>query len=312
MRLSRIFTGILVILFLFVAACAPAPTGGAQPSAIEVTDQTGGVVRLEKLPERIISLSPANTEILFALGLADRIVGVTDYCDYPSEAKKKTSIGGFSTPDIEKIISLTPDLVVATTIHKDKIVPQLRQRGLPVFTLDPVTVEEVLESIALVGAVTGQGGEASRLVSDLKQRIGKVTSQTGGLPAEKLPRTLFLVWHGPLVTGGRGTFSDDLISRAGGRNIASGLTGWTNVSLEKVVEASPEVMIASGGHGEGGSLSLKFLQTEPRLKDTEARRRGRVYAIDGDLMSRPAPRLVDGLEQLARFIHPELFGEAGR
>ncbi len=300
--------GIGFILLSLFAACA-APADEAAPSTIEVTDQLGRTVKLNRTPQRIISLAPSNTEILFALGLADRIVAVTDYDDYPPEAKEKPSVGGYSTPNIEEVVALSPDLILATSVHEQRIIPQLEERGMTVFALNPKTIDEVLEAITLVGEITGQEKEASRLVAEMQNRIKMVTDKTDSLLEEQRPRIFYIVWHDPLMTSGSGTFQHDLIQKAGGTNIARDLTGWPTISLEAVIEANPEVMIAGVGHGNTEDLNFQFIKTESRLRDTDARQNNRVYAIDGNLVSRPGPRIVDGLEELARLIHPEIFKE---
>ena len=297
-----------LILSGTLAACATAPAAEETASfPIELTDQLGRVVKLDGTPQRIISIAPSNTEILFALGLADKIVAVTDYDDYPPEAKEKPSVGGYSTPSIEKLVSFSPDLILATSVHEDKIIPQLEAKGLTVIALAPNTLDEVLAAITLVGEATGQEKEASALVAEMQNRIKAVTDKTDSLPQEQRPRVFYLVWHDPLMTAGSGTFQDDLIRKAGGINIAQDLTSWATISLEVVIDANPEVMIASLSHGSSESLPFQFINTEPRLKDTAARRNGNIYGIDGNLSSRPGPRIIDGLEQFAQFIHPELF-----
>lgn len=308
-RIVRPGIAILLLSVLVAVACSPSPGEEKVSSSIEVTDQLGRVVRLDAVPQRIVSLAPSNTEILFALGLADRVVAVTDYCDYPPEAKEKPSIGGFITPNLEELIALSPDLIVAASIHEAKIIPQLEGRGLAVFVLAPKTVDDVLEAITLVGEITGNEAEATGLVAGMQGRIKAVTDKTDSLPEGQRPRVFYLVWHDPLMTAGSGTFQDDLIGKAGGTNIARDLTGWVDISLETVLAADPEVMIAGIGHGKVKDPIFQFLKTEPRLDDTDARRNDRVYGVDGDLVSRPGPRIVDGLEKLAQFIHPELFGE---
>jgi len=297
----------VVISSLFVA-CA-APTGKATPSTIEVTDQLGRVVKLEEVPERIISLAPSNTEILFALGLGDKVVGVSDYCNYPPEVQEKPSIGGFSTPNIEELVSLSPDLILAGSIHEKRVIPQLEGKGLTVFALEPETIDEVLAAITLTGKVTGKEGEALRLVAEMQKRIKAVTDRTEGLSQEQKTRSFYVVWHDPLMTSGSGTLQDDLIAKAGGVNIAHDITGYGDISLEAVIVANPEVIIAGAGHGSGEDLSFQFIQKETRLREVAARINNRVYAIDADLASRGGPRIVDALEQFAELIHPELFME---
>ena len=307
MRLTRL--GIFIVLLSLFLACAPTPKETAS-SPIKVTDQLGRVVRLDGIPQRIISLAPSNTEILFALGLADRVVAITDFDDYPPEAKMKPSIGGFSTPSIEKVVALSPDLILATSIHEKRIIPQLEARGMTVFALNPQTIDEVLEAITLVGEITGKNKAASGLVAEMRNRIKVVTDKTVALPEAQRLKVFYLVWHDPLMTAGSGTLHDELIRQAGGTNIARDLTGWADISLEAVIQANPEVMIAGAGHGSGESLTLEFIKTESRLRYTDARRNNRVYGIDSNLTSRPGPRIVAGLEKLAEFIHPELFEEA--
>ena len=297
----------VVILSLFVACAAPAEK--AAPSPIEITDQLGRTVKLEQVPERIVSLAPSNTEILFALGLGDKVVGVSDYCNYPPEVQEKPSIGGFSTPNIEELVSLSPDLILATSIHEKRIISVLEEKGMTVFALNPKTLDEVLESITLVGGITGEDEEASRLVAGMRDRIKAVTDKTEGLSQEQKTRSFYVVWHEPLMTSGSGTLQDELIAKAGGINIARDLVGYAGISLEAMIQANPEVIIAGAGHGSGEVLPLEYVKTEPRLRNVDARIDNRVYAIDADLASRGGPRIVDALEQFAELIHPELFME---
>jgi len=273
-------------------------------------DQTGRMVRIEKVPQKIISLAPSNTEILYALHLSDRLVGVTEYCDYPEAAKDKPKIGEFSTIDIEKVVEIQPDLILATNIHKDEVVPQLERLGLTVLTLDPKTIDEVLEAINLIGKFTGKKEEASQLVTEMRNRIKAITDKTDNLPETQRLRVFYILWHEPLMTVGSETRIHELIVKAGGINIAQDLAGdYPTISLEAVILANPQVIIAGSGHGTGENLPFQFALTEPRLKDVDAHRNDRVYAIDADLASRPGPRIVDALEKFAEFIHPELFKE---
>ena len=306
-RLGVFFLVSLIVLALLVS-CAPPPKE-VTSYLIEVTDHLGRVVKLGRIPQRIVSLAPSNTEILFALGLADKVVAVTDYCDYPPEAKEKPSIGGFSTPNIEELVALSPDLILATSIHEKRIIPQLEGKGMAVFALNPKTLDEVLEAINLVGEITGREEEASGLVAEMQHRIKAVTDKADGMPENERPRVFYIVWHDSLMTAGSGTLQDDLIEKTGGINIARDLAGYAIISLEVAIAANPEVMIAGGGHGSGEDLTFQFAKAEPRLKDIDARQNNRVYMVDSDLSSRPGPRIVDGLEKFAEFIHPELFKE---
>ncbi len=300
---------LLSLLLLMSPGCSSVPAGKAE-SPMQITDQIGRVVKLDKIPQRIISLNPSNTEVLYALGLADRVVAVTDYCNSPPEAKEKPSIGGFSTPNIEKVVDFSPDMVLAGSIHQKQVIPNLEARGISVFTLAPKTLDEVLEAILLVGKITGEDRKASDLVAGMRNRIKAVTDKAGSLSEAQKPSVFYLTWSDPLKTAGAGTYPDELIRKAGGINISQNLTGYAGISLEAVIDANPKVMIAGVGMGTGADAPLQFAKNEPRLRSTDARLDNRVYAIDVDLVGRGGPRIVAALEQLAGFIHPELFGES--
>jgi iron complex transport system substrate-binding protein len=300
-----VFYLVLAVMLGLLAGCK-VPAEEATPSPIEVTDQLGRLVKLEKIPQRIISLAPSNTKILFALGLGDRVVAVTDYCNYPPEALEKPSIGGFSTPNIEEVIALSPDLILATSIHEKRIIPALEERGMTVFALNPKTLDEVLESITLVGEITGKDEEASQLVTEMQNRIKAVTDKTDNLTEAQRPRVFYVTWHDPLMTAGSGTIHDELIVKAGGINIARDLVDYADISLEAVIQANPEVIIAGVGMGSGEDLPFEFAKTEPTLRNVDARINHRVYSLSIGLFH-PAPGIVDALEKLAEFIHPELF-----
>lgn len=298
---------VFVIALVFLASCA-SPPENALPGPIQLTDQLGRMVRFNQPPQRIISLAPSNTEILFALGLSDRLVAVTDFCDYPPEVKQKPSIGGFTTPNIEKIISFSPDLILATSMHEKAIIPQLEQRGLTVFALAPKTLDDVLASIKLVGQATGREKEATELLAEMQKRIKTVTEKTSNLPEDKRPAVFYLTWHDPLMTSGAGTLHYELIQKAGGRTIFPEIVGTQSVDLESIIARNPQVMIAGIGMAAGEDKTFQYLKTETRLQNTEAAKNGRIYKIDEHLTGRAGPRIVDGLEQFAKCIHPEIFG----
>ncbi len=300
--ITALFSGLLV-------SCT-APTESIPPTPVTITDQLGRTVALKTTtPKRIVSLAPSHTETLFALGLSDRLVAVTDYCNYPPEAKDKPSIGGFSTPNIEEVVAADPDLVLATNIHEDKVIPQLESKGLTVVAVNPRTIDDVIDSITLIGMVTGAEKEATDLLADMQSRIKAVTNKTDGLTESQKPKVLYVVWHDPLMAAGSGTLHNELIRMAGGINVASELDSYADISLELVISANPQVMIAGIGMGTGEDLPLQFITTESRLGETDARLNNRIYGIDVDLVGRPGPRIVEALEQFAVFIHPELFEE---
>jgi iron complex transport system substrate-binding protein len=277
----------------------------AFPSPIEVTDQLGRIVRLENIPQRIISLDPGNTEILFALGLGDKVVAVTDYCDYPDEAKEKPKVSGSDGVDMTKLAGFSPDLVLVTTSHKGVVIPELEQRGFTTFGLAPSNLDEALAAINLVGEITDQQDEASQLIAELQDRIEAVTDKIAAIPYDERPLVLYVAWHDPLIVAGSGTLADDLIQKAGGINIAQILTGYSEVSLDEVAEANPEVIFVSIDFTLwlAADLPFEYITTEWELRETDARLNERVYQIWDVLLERHGPRLVNGLEELSMLIY---------
>jgi iron complex transport system substrate-binding protein len=289
---------------LFVS-CTKGTTTTPVPATI--TDQLGRTVEIPANPQRIVSLAPSNTEILFALGLGDRVVGVTDYDDYPPEAKTKPSVGEYVSPNIEKIVAMNPDLILASEAQSEEWYAQAESQGLTVVAISPKTFDDVLDSITLIGKITGATKQAAALTASMQARIKAVTDKTANLTADERPTVFYILWDDPLMTAGKGTFTDEMITMAGGTNIFGGLEGYPTVSLENLLTANPQIMVAGVGTNEGEQEPFQFITTEARLQDTSARQNNRVYSINMDIVSRPGPRIVDALEQFAHIIHPELF-----
>jgi len=301
---------VILLLALLCAGCGDLPKEAALGAdfPITVTDDVGREVTVTASPGRIISLAPSNTEILFALGLGPKIVGVTDFCNYPVEALAKERVGGFANPSLEKIVFLEPDLVVAADLHRE-LVLQLDNLKIPVVVLNAHSVEEVLNDIVLVGRVTGLEKEAERLAGELRARVEAVTERTSKIAPSKRPRVYYEVWHEPLCTAGPGTFIDDLIGLAGGINVAADApVPWPQYNTEVIVQKNPEVMLHSYGHGAAALQTLEEIARRPGWSNVSCVKSGRVYAIDADLINRAGPRLVDALEAVARVLHPEVFG----
>lgn len=275
-----------------------------------ITDDLGRVVTIPEKPARIVSLAPSNTEIIFALGLGDRLFGVTEFCNYPEEALDKEKVGGYSDVNIEKVVALAPDLILAEDIHKQKVIPALERLGFKVVALVPHNLDEIMDSIILIGKVTGTEEAASQLVVDMSERIEVVTDRTANLKEAEKQRVLYVIWHEPIMSVGTNTWIHELIEKAGGINIAwvAG-EGWPTLALEEVLSANPQVIIANVEDYEGGDICLQFVLNEPRLKGVDARINQRVYGIDADLTNRPTPRIVEALEWMAGIIHPEIFPE---
>jgi len=277
-----------------------APGGVA---AFAVTDQTGRQVTLEAPPRRIVSLVPSVTELIFAIGAQDLLVGVTDFCDYPPAARRKPSVGGMLAPSLETLVALRPDLVVATTAgNREETVTQLGRLGIPVYLVNPERIAGVLDVISRLGGLTHREGEAARLQASLQARVDAVVARVKGRPR---PRVLYVLWPDPLIVPGRGALVSELLALAGGDSVTSDVGDqYPRLSLEAAVARSPEVIIlASHGSGQGRMAREKW----ERFKSLPAVKAGHLYTVDGNLLHRYGPRMVDGLEGLARLIHPEAF-----
>lgn len=272
----------------------------------------------EKRIDRIISLAPSNTEILFALGLDEAVVGVTSFCDYPPEAKTKARIKGYSTPSLEKIIELRPNLVVATQLTPQEVIENLRQQGIIVFSMEPPSLDDVITAILALGEITHSQEKAEALVSEMRTRISRITDVTNALAPEQKPRVFF--WgtlEDPTYTAGPGSYLDDLIRLAGGVNTASDLSeAWPEFSLKMLVVSDPQVICCSYMSKQNPDKLLakakQLLASYQGWEQISAVKSGSIFFISSDCLKRPGPRLVYGLEQMARCIYPELFSEGGR
>ena len=308
----------LTLLSLMAAAllagCQSAPDVITQPGdgntfPMTITDDLGRAVTIEEEPLAIISLAPSNTEIAFALGLGDRLIGVTNFCDFPEEALSKEKVGDYAKVDIEKVVALDPDLILAEDLHKQEVIPQLEQLGFAVVALVPKTLDEVMDSIVFIGKITGTQEAADEIIADMEQRIEAIEEKTAGLKDTDRPRVLYLVWHEPIMSVGSDTRIHEMIEKAGGSNIAAiAGEGYPTLALEEVININPEVIIANVEDYAGGDISLQFVFNEARLAGVSALINQRVHGINADLTNRPTARIIDGLELLARMIHPEIFG----
>ncbi|AIG98275.1 ABC-type Fe3+-hydroxamate transport system, periplasmic component [Archaeoglobus fulgidus DSM 8774] len=269
-------------------------------------DDTGYTIN-EGNPQRIVSLAPSNTEILFAIGAGDRVVGVTDYCNYPPEVvekKKKgelVSIGGYTTINIEKVVSLKPDLVVATYGNGIENIETLRRMGLTVIAFDPKSVEDVMKDIILIGVATGEKENATKLVQEMLERIEKVRESMKDKPKV---RVAHILWYDPIWVSGKNTFIDEVIRLAGGENVFN-FDGWRTVSVEDLIAANPDVIIVSSGSGMGGGKDVvyEWVVSDDRLSGIKAVKEGRVYVVDADIINRPSYRLAEAIEVVADLIH---------
>lgn len=266
-----------------------------------ITDQTGRRVDVPQNPSRLISLAPSITETLYALGAGDRIVGDTDYCDYPPEARLKPHVGAILNPSLEKIVALKPDLVLGIAeANRRETADQLERLGIPLYGLTAHSVEETLNSIEDLGRVLGRGPQAQELVQGLRRRVVAVKQNADHAPH---PKVLFVVWYRPLITAGPHTFIADAIRIAGGISISDDLSGeWPRLSLEDALHRDPDIILFP--KSESFSPSLDEFQQLPGWKDFRAVKNHRMYFVS-DTINRPSPRLIDAMEEVARILHSE-------
>jgi iron complex transport system substrate-binding protein len=264
----------------------------------------GRVVSLDKVPQRIVSHVPAITETLFALDLGDKVVGVSDFCDYPEEAKSKPSVGNYWNPSIENIVALNPDLVL-TDGHSENI-KQLDSLGIKYLVIDPKDINSIFNDIELLGKVAGIESRARKLINDMKEHVAHVEGLVKGAPKVRAFYIIDATELNNPWTAGPGSMVDSLITMAGGENTAEKATGpWIQLSIEQIVSADPEVIILPAKHGTAFT-SPDVLKGHPAWREITAVKQNRIYLIDGDLIERYGPRIVQGLEEMAKIIHPEL------
>jgi iron complex transport system substrate-binding protein len=302
MKLFRLLGIITLVGILGLTACTQTST----PSSVTYVDDIGRTVQITGIPQRIISLSPSNTEMVYALGLQDRLVGVTSYDDYPPDAKTKPIVSDYSTVDLEKIVNAKPDLVLADNIQKNDTIPALEKLGITVYTMTPNNTDGIFNEIKVLGRITGKTQAADNLVSNLQTRIQAVADKTAKLTDAEKPCVLFVTWYDPIWTAGSDTMIQYLIDQAGGTNIAGDLYGYATITLESVIQRNPQVIVVMSSMGAQNE-SLDYIMSNEQFKSTDAVKNGRVYEIDADIFGRTTPRIVDGLETLAKIIHPELF-----
>jgi iron complex transport system substrate-binding protein len=295
----------LLIALMTAGACAPQATPTTAP--ITLSDGLGREVKLAAPAQKIISLAPSNTEILFAIGAGSQVVGRDNLSDYPEAAKAATDIGSaFEALNTELIVSLQPDLVLAAEINTADQVKALEDLGLTVYYLkNPTTLEELYTNLEIVAQLTGHEVDAAQLLEDLKARVAAVDEKIA--TATEKPTAFYeLDATDPAkpYTVGKGTFITLLIERAGGQNIAGDLDGYPQLSLEQVVAADPDfIILGDSAYG----ITPESVATRPGWDGLSAVTNNQVFPFDDNLVSRPGPRLVEGLEALAKLLHPELF-----
>lgn len=316
-----VYTAAVVIIVLVVATFAYIYFSGAlnQNSTqknISITDDEGYITNMTSVPQRIISLAPSNTQILFAIGAGERVVGVTDYDHYPYnftawiEAGNITSIGGFSTPNKETIASLNPDLILATIINDPDVVT-LRGLGYNVLVLNPTDVNGILQDITMVGKATGTEQNATATVNSINGEISDI-SATIAASNEAKPLVYYEVWTPPLMSVGYTSFISDVISKAGGQNIFENETQqYPTVSSETIVQKNPDVILLPTEMANPGEApfygSVDQVKARPGWSAINAVKNNRVVIVNGDLFAEAGPRVGEQIAAAAQAFYPDLF-----
>ncbi len=298
-RLNALRLICLLAVLIALAACSRSKPVADVVKTRSFTDELGREVKIAFPPQRIISLAPSVTETLFALGLGDRVVAVTSYCDFPESAKAKPKIGDTLNPNAEQLIALKPDLVIITTASQlEKLSRQLGELNIAVYVTNPRGVREVIASIRKLGEATDATAQAEEVTRSMEARIAEVENRVSGLPK---PKVLYVLQTAPLITAGRNTFINDLIRLAGAESITGNESAdYPQLSRETAIARAPEIIVAPASHG------TELVKEEDLLRNfavTPAVKTNRIVRVNPDWVDRPGPRIVDGLEQLADGLH---------
>ena len=296
-------------LLLLLTTASPVQTRNQTSSAPplrEVTDETGRAVRLPAQIGRIVSLAPSLTETVYALGLQDKLVGDTEYCDYPADAAKKHKVGGAINPNMEEIAALKPDVVlVVKSLNRLETVRALEQLGIPVYSTDPHSVIGVIESMKRLSDVLGAGNAGAKLERTLRERLAEIQTKLKDSPPK---RVFFVVWTEPLQSIGKRTFIADLLTYCGATSVVESQQDWPKFSLEETVRLEPEYLVFATNHSDNVKNEVEALAVKPGWSAMKAIKYRKI-AVVSDAINRPGPRIVDAVEELARQIHPEVFAE---
>ena len=278
--------------------------GGTQNFPMEFIDGIGNTITINAKPERIISLAPSHTEILYALGLGDKVVGVTQFCDYPEEVKNKPIIGDSFSINLEKIVSLEPDLVIEYWGMNDELKKQLENAGIALVTFSPESISQIQDTIIKIGVATGTSEKAEEIVLSIKNKQIEITNKVKDAPPVKV--FYEIEYSSALWTAGKGSFIDEIITLGGGQNVAADAVGaYAQYSVEALLEKDPQVYVTNTFNM--GLQNYNDIKDRPGFNGITAVREGRIEILDGNILSRPSHRVVEALELMAKAIHPELF-----
>lgn len=267
---------------------------------LKITDFMGRQVTIKKEPKRIVSLSPSTTELIYAIGAGKDVVGVTNYDDYPPEVKSVAKVGGYEGPNIEAIMAQKPDIVFASNLSGKDQMETIEKSGIPVVVLEAQNINQIYDSIKILGEITGNTEKGNEIIKTMKDKIKEISDKVKNLPKVNV---FYVVDTNGNWTAGKGTFIDELITLAGGNNVASDANGWAQYSVEKLIQKNPDVIITSQH-----ATNAKNIKNMPGYKDTKAAKEGKIFVISNDdIINRASDRIVLGLEEIAKDLHPEAF-----
>lgn len=299
MKRITILLLLISLLGISFAGCQAQYKGGTY------TDDAGRSITITNVPQRIVSHVPAITEMLYALGLGNRVVGVSDYADYPPQVKEKPKVGNYYNPSIEKIAALNPDLVVTDGESQD--IQQLDNLNIKYIVINPQNIQGIYKDIEMLGKIENVEQKATSLVDSMKAQVNDVTAKVKGLPGVKVFYALDMTDPNNPWTAGPGSFIDWMINTAGGINVASQASGpYVQFSIENVVSENPDVIIYPATHGTE-TITPDTFKSSPIWSKLTAVKDGKIFSVDADLVSRNGPRITQGLLEIAKIIHPEAF-----
>ncbi|HHY77219.1 MAG TPA: cobalamin-binding protein [Clostridiales bacterium] len=308
MKSLRKYTALILIIILAVimTSCAKKENENTviqKEEYIKITDLKGRKVVLDKKPERIVSLSPTNTEIVFALGAGDRLVGITNYCDYPEETKDIEKIGDFENPNIELIKKINPDLVLAGGYLQEEIIKTLEGLGIAVASTEAADVESIFDSLAMIGKLLKEEEKAEELINNIHKAIDDVKAKVAN---KNKPKVFYLVWKEPIFTTGRGTYINEIIQIAGGYNVASEMEGWAQYSFEELLKQNPDILVAAY-HSTDEGMNKEDIMKDEFFSKLECVQKGNIHVMsDDNIVSRPGPRVIEAIYEMAEALHGDL------
>ncbi len=304
-NLTKSFRSLLFIL-VFLLSMPNASPGSSRVRI--VTDSLGRKVRIPVDPKRVVALAPSITEIIYDLKEEKRLKGVTQFSDYPSEAQLLPKVGSYVHLDIERIVALNPDLCIAIKDGNPRhVVYSIQKLGIPVYVVNPVNLESVMDTINEIGYILNARNRALKLTTNMTQKIERIKRVVSR--ARRRPKVFFQIGISPIVAVGTDTFMNELITIAGGINVTAGPNPYPRYSIEEVLKLEPDIIIITSMARGSGEVFESARRSWEKWQEIPACRNHRIYLVDSNLFDRPTPRLVQGLQILLRIIHPELAGE---